>query len=170
MGTQCTVRQIEFFEWPAWKLSYHIIKSRLETCFSFTCYSISNLIQCHAYCDFCRYLRNWITSCFRCQCRGTGYTRVYFDNDIFITIWIQSVLYVTTTFDFQIANDVHRCSTQHLVLNIVQCLTWCHYDGVPCMYANRIDIFHVTYDDAVICTIAHYFIFNFFPTCYGTFR
>ena len=170
MSTQCAVRQIKFFKWPTWEFSYHIIKCWFKASFCFACYSICNLIQCHANCNFCSYLRDWISCCFRCQCRGTRYTRVYFDNDIFVAIRIQCILYVTTTFDFQIANNIYRSGTKHLVLNIVQCLTWCHNNGVTCMYAYRVNIFHVTYDDAVVCTVAHDFVFNFFPTCNGTFR
>ena len=33
------------------------------------------------------------------------------------------------------------------------------------MYSDRVDIFHITYGNAVACTVTHNLVFDFFPAC-----
>ena len=87
-------------------LNYNIIKCRLKTCICLTCDSIFNLIQIISKCNLRSHLRNRITSCLRSKCRRTAYPRVYLDYTIFKCRRMQCKLYVTSTLDTKLCNDI----------------------------------------------------------------
>ena len=82
---------------------------------------------------------------------------------------MKGVLYVTSTCDTKLCDDVQSGSTEHLIFLVSKCLGRCDYDGVTGMDTNRVDVFHVADCDAVSCTVTHYFVFNFFPSCDAAF-
>ena len=47
---------------------------------------------------------------------------------------------------------------------IAQCLRWSHYDALAGMDAQRIEVLHITYRDAIVIAVAHHFVFDFLPS------
>ena len=76
---------------------------------------------------------------------------------------MQCKLYVTSSRNLQLTDNVQRRSTEHLILFISKGLGRSYYNTVTGMDADRIDIFHVTYGNTVSCTVAHNFVLDFFP-------
>ena len=81
---------------------------------------------------------------------------------------MQCKLYVTTARDAKLIDDVQRRASEHLILLVAQCLGRSHNNTVSCVDAYRIDIFHITYGNAVSCAVAHYFVLDLFPACNTT--
>ena len=163
LSGQCSLGTDKFIKRKSRNLYDAIIQHRLETCVSLLSYRILDLIQCITQCNLCSYLRDRITGRLGSQCRRTAHTRVYFDDTIFKCGRVQCILYITSSGDIQFADDVQRRSTQHLVFFIAQSLGRCHYNTVSGMHSYRVNIFHITYGDAVSVGIPHYFILDFFP-------
>ena len=161
---QCTFCTDKFIKWKSRDLYNAIVKHWLETCIGLLRNCILNLIQCISKCDLCSNFRNWISGCFGSQCRRTAYTRIYLDNTVLKCVRIQRILYVTSSGNIQLADNVQRGSSQHLVLLITQCLGRCNYNTVTGMHTNRINIFHITYSNAVSIAVTHHFILNLFPS------
>ena len=78
---------------------------------------------------------------------------------------MKSILYVTSTCNIQFTNDIQCGGTKHLILFISQRLRWSYYDTVSCMDTHRINIFHITYCNAVSISVTHYLILDLFPSC-----
>ena len=78
---------------------------------------------------------------------------------------MKCILHITSTGNLQFVNDIECRAAEHLILFVAKCLGRSDYDGVSGMYTNRIDVFHITYGNAIAVCIAHHFILNFFPSC-----
>ena len=161
-GSLCSDK---FIEWKSRNLNYTVIKHRLKTCICFSCNSIRDFIQCITQGDLCSNFGNRITGSLTCQCGRSAYTWIYLDNTIFKALRMKSILYVTSTCDSKLCNNVQCGSTKHLVFFVTQCLGWGNYDRITGMYTNRVNVFHVADCDTVACTVTHNFVFDFFPSC-----
>ena len=164
LSSQCSLGTDKFIERQTRDLDNAIVQHRLETCIGFACDGIFDLVQGVAQCDLCGNFCNRVAGCFGCQCRGTGYTRVYFDYAVFEAFRVQGILYVAAAGDAKLADDVQGRGTQHLIFFIAQCLRRCYNDTVSGMHADRVDVFHVADGDAVACTIPHHFVLDLFPS------
>ena len=153
----------KFIKWKSRNLNDTVVKHRLETCVCFSSDGIRDLIQCISKCDLRCNLRDRVTSCLTCKCRGTAYTRVNLDNTVFEAVWFQCVLNVTSTCDSKLCDNVQGRGTEHLVLFVPKSLGRSNYDGVSCVDTNRVNVLHVADSDAVSCTVTHYLILDFFP-------
>ena len=51
-----------------------------------------------------------------------------------------------------------------VVIAVGECLRWCHDDALTGMDAQRVEVFHVADRDAIIETVAHYFVFHLLPS------
>ena len=169
LSSQCSLSCDEFIKWKSRDLDYTVVKHRLETCVCLACDRIRDLIEGISKSDLCCNFGDRVTGCLTCQCGRTAYTRVYLDNTVLEALRMKGVLYVTSTCDTKLCDDVQSGSTEHLIFLVSKCLGRCDYDGVTGMDTNRIDVFHVADCDAVSCTVTHYFVFNFFPSCDAAF-
>ena len=140
LGTNLAVCQSELFKWPSWEFAYYIVDRWFKAGLGISGYCICDFIQGHSQSHLGRYLGNRIAGSLGCQCRRTAYTRIYFNDIVLIGTGVQRVLYVTSTFNAQIADNVDRRGTKHLELSIGQCLSRCHYDGIAGMNAYWVDI------------------------------
>ena len=161
---QRTFRADKLIEWKTRKFYDTVVQHRLKACVSLACDGIRDLIQSISQSDLCRYLCDRVSGRLGSQRGRTADTRVYLDDAVFKAVRIQCVLHVTSSGDAQLGDNVQRRSTQHLVLLVTQGLGWSHYDTVSGVNADRVNVFHITYGDAVSCTVAHYFILDFFPS------
>ena len=164
LGADGTICEGEFFEWPAREFAYDIVDGWFEAGFRIAGDGIGDLIEVQAEgdlrCDFC----DRVAGGFRCERGGTADTRIDFDNIVLVRLGVKTVLDIAAAFDLEVADDIKRCGTEHLVLAIGQRLCRSDNDGVAGMDTDRIDIFHGADDDAVVRTVAHDFEFDFFPT------
>ena len=82
---------------------------------------------------------------------------------------MKRILYVTSAGDIQLADDIQRRGTEHLVLLVSQSLGRSDYDTVSGMNPHRVNIFHITYGNAVALAVTHHLIFDFLPACDAAF-
>ena len=155
----------EFIKGKSWKLNYTVVQCGFKACVSLSCNGIFNFIQRVSQCNLCCHLGNGIAGCLTCQCRRTAYTGVYFNHTIFKAGGMKRKLHVTSSGNLKLIDDVQCRGTKHLIFFITQGLGRCNYDTVPGVNTHRINIFHITYGNAVACTIPHHFIFDFLPSC-----
>ena len=145
---------------------YHtVVQHRLKAGIGLLRNGILNLVQCVAQRNLRRHLGNRVTGGLGSQRGRTGYTRIYLDNTVFKGFRMQRILYVTSSGNIQLIDDVQSRASKHLILLVPQCLGRSNYDGVSGVNANRIDVLHITYGDAVAVGIAHYLILDFLPAC-----
>ena len=104
--SQCTFCSDKFIKRQTRDLYNAIIQHRLETCISFSCNGIFDFIQCIAKCDLCGNFCNWISGCLGSQGGRTAYTRVNLDDTVFKGIRIQRILYITSTGDVQLTDNI----------------------------------------------------------------
>src|SRR4030042_1164854 len=71
---------------------------------------------------------------------------------------------VASSLDAQSTNDPDAGRPKHLILFVREGLTGGNYNAVSGVHSHGVDVFHVAYDDAIICGITHHFIFEFLPT------
>ncbi len=79
-------------------------------------------------------------------------------------MWIKGKLNVTPPFNLQSADYFKRSVPQHVVFFVGQRLTRSNNNRIACMYANRIQVLHVTDNYSRIISVSDYFIFNFFES------
>src|SRR5699024_4873339 len=65
----------------------------------------------------------------------------------------------------QLADDVQRGSTQHLVLLVSQRLGRRHNDTVTRMHTHGVDVLHIADCDTVACAVTHHLVLDLFPSC-----
>ena len=104
--SQCTFCCDEFIKWQTRDLNNTVIQHRLEACVCFACDGVRDLIQCVTQCDLGCNLGDRITGSLTCKCRRTAYTRVYLDYTVFKCLRMQSILYVTSTRDIQLTDNI----------------------------------------------------------------
>ena len=169
LRSQCSLGSNEFIKWKSRNLNYTVIKHRLKACISLTCDRIRNLIQSISQCNLGCNLGDRITGSLTCQCRGTAYSRIYLNNTVLKAFRMKCILYVTSTCNSKLCNNIQSRSTKHLIFFVSKCLGWCNYNRVTCMDTNRVNVFHVADCDTVSCAVSHYLIFNFLPSCDAAF-
>ena len=163
LGTDGTICEGEFFEWPAWEFAYDIVDGWFEAGFRIAGDGIGDLIEVQAEGDLRCDFRDRVAGGFRCERGGTADTRIDFDDVVLVRLGVKAVLNIAAAFDLEVADDVKRCGTEHLILAIGQRLGRSDDDGVTGMDTDRIDVFHGADDDAVVRTVSHDFEFDFFP-------
>ena len=164
---QCVCSCCEFIEGETRHFCYDVVQSGFVVC---CCFADLDFIQAHTYSDFRCYSCDRETGCFGSQCGGTGYTRVNFDQVVLRRVGVQCELNVAAAFDLQFFDDLQSGFFQHVEVVIIQCQDRSNYDGVTCVNANGVDVFHTTDCDRVVCTVTHYFEFDFFITFYALFN
>ena len=74
-------------------------------------------------------------------------------------------LYVTSSRNLQLTDNVQRRSTEHLILFISKGLGRSYYNTVTGMDADRVNIFHVADGNYIACAVTHYLVLDLFPSC-----
>ena len=144
-------------------LDYTVVQHGFKAGVGLSGDGIGNLIQGVTQSNLGCNLGDGITGSLGSQCGRTAYTGVDLDNTVFKAVRMQGILYVTAAGDAQLADDVQRRGTQHLVLFIAQRLGRSHNDTVTGMHTHRVNIFHITNGNAVACTVTHNLVLDLFP-------
>ena len=61
------------------------------------------------------------------------------------------------------ANDADGKFAQLAALAGGQCLGRSYYDTLTGVDTQRVEVLHITYGDAVVVSVAHHLVFDFFP-------
>ena len=165
LGAESVVRVNELVKRPARELDNAVVEGRFEACLGLAGNGVGDLIQAIADCNLCGYLCNRVAGCLGSQCRGTGNTRVYLDYGVLEGFRIERVLHVAAALDAQLGDDVECRGTEHLIFLVAQGLRRCNYDRVAGVYADRVNVLHVTDGDGVALVVAHYLVLDFLPAC-----
>ena len=165
LGAERVVCVNELIKRPARELGDNIVEGRLEASVGLAGDRVHDLVQTVADCDLSGNLCDRETGRLGCQRGRTGNTGVYLDNCVLERVRVQCVLYVTATLDAQLGDDVERRGAQHLVFLVGQGLAGCDNDRVTGVYANRVNVLHVTDGDGVALAVAHDLILDFLPAC-----
>ena len=164
---QCVCSCCEFIEGETRHFCYNVVQSGFVVC---CCFAQLDFIQSHTDCDFCCNSRDGVAGCFGSQRGGTRYTRVNFDQVVIGGVGVQCELNVAAAFDLQFFDDLQGGFFQHVEVVIVQCQDGSNYDGVTCVNTNGVDVFHTADCDGTVCTVTHYFEFDFFIAFYALFN
>ena len=164
LGGQRSLGTDKFIKWQTWDFYHAVVQHRLKACVRLSGDGIFDLIQSITKGNLRRHLGNRIPCRFGRQGGRTAHTRINFDYTVFKSVRMQGILYVTSPCDIQLTDNIQSGSTQHLVFFVTQCLGRSHNDTVSGMYADRVNIFHITYRDTVTVSVPHHLIFNFFPS------
>jgi hypothetical protein len=163
LRTETRIGAGKLIERPARYFYDDVIERRFVSGFRYARHGILDLVERHAERDLGRDFRDRISRRFRSE-RGTARdARIDFDNVVFAALGMQRELDVATTLDVQRANDVDARRAQHLVFDIRERLRRRDDDRIARMNTDRIDVFHVTNDDAIVRAIAQNFVLDFFP-------
>ncbi len=160
---QSTFCRYELIEWKSWNFHNAVIDRRLKARIGLFRNRILNLVKRITERNLRCHLGDRVTRCFGSQRRRAAHTGIYFNNTIFETGRMKRKLHVTTARDFQFIDDIQRRAAEHLIFFVAQRLRRCHNDAVSRMNADRIYIFHTADGNAVARSVAHYFVFDFFP-------
>ena len=76
---------------------------------------------------------------------------------------MEGILHVASPGNVQLADDIQRRRTQHLVFFVAQRLRRRYYDAVSRVHAYRIQILHIAHGDAVAVSVPHHFILDLLP-------
>ena len=159
----------KFIKWKTRDFYNAVVEHRLKACVCLSCDRVWNFVQSITQSDFCRNLCDRVSCRLTCKSGRTAYSRVYLDDAVFKALRVKGILYVTAACDSKLCDNVKRRSTKHLIFFIPQRLGRSYDDRVSCMYAYRVNIFHVADSDAVSCAVTHYLILDFFPACNAAF-
>ena len=165
LGGQSTLCADKFIEGQTGHLHNTVVQHGLKAGLGLSGNGIGNLIQGITQSDLRCHLGNGVACSLGSQCGGTADTGIYLDHAIFKAFRMQGILDVAAAGNVQLADDIQGRGTQHLVLLIAQGLGGSYDDTVAGVYADRVDIFHVTYGDAVAGAVAHNLILDLFPAC-----
>ena len=147
-----------------------VIQHRLEACISLLCHCVFNLIQRISQGDLCRHLGDGVARGLGSQRRRPADPGVDLNDTILKGLRMEGILYIAPASNIQLADNIQRRGTEHLILLIAQCLGGSHHNTVSRMYAYRINVFHVTYGDTVALAVPHHLIFDFLPSCNAPFH
>ena len=159
----------ELVKGKSWQLYDAVIQHWFKAGHGLPRNGIGNLIQGIANGNLCRHTGDGVAGSFGSQGRGTAYTGIHLYNAILKAFGMQSVLDVAAAGNVQLTDDIESRGPKHLVFFISQGLRGSHYDAVSCMDTYGINIFHITYGNAVACTVPHDLIFDLFPACNAPF-
>src|SRR5690606_13713510 len=70
-------------------------------------------------------------------------------------------LHIAAAFDIQGPNDAQAGRAQQLIFAVGQRLARRNDDAVAGMYADRVEVLHVTHDDTVVIRVAHNLVLDF---------
>ena len=163
----CSQRSLgadKFVKWQSGHLYNAVVKHWLEACICLLCDRVLDLVQCVAKSNLGRHLGNGVACGLGGQGGRTAHTGIYLDNAVLKAVRFQGVLHVAASGNVQLADDVQGGGTEHLVLLVPQRLGGRHDDTVSCVHAYRVDIFHITYSNAVAVAIPHYLVLDLFPS------
>ena len=93
--TQLILGAFEFFKCPTCKFNYNIISGRfifIQSSF----FPVWNFIESQSCCKKGRYISDWESCCFTCKSRGTGGSRIDFNNYHTVRYRVMGKLYVCT--------------------------------------------------------------------------
>ena len=161
-GTFCADK---FIKGQTGHLHDTVVQHRLKAGLGLSGNGVGNLVQGITQGNLSRYLGNGVARSLGSQRRGTADTGIYLDDAVFEALRMQGILNVAAAGDVQLADDIQGGCTQHLVLLVAQGLGRSYNDAVAGVYAYRVDIFHVTYGDAVAGAVPHNLILDLFPAC-----
>ncbi len=161
---QCPLSLDKFVKGQTRYLDDTVIQRRFKAGEGLPSDGIRNLIQRIAQGDLRGHLRDGISRRLRSKGRGAADPGIYLDHTVFKAIGMQGKLYVAAPRDVQFSYNVQGGGTQHLVFLICQRLGGRHNDTIAGMDPHRIDIFHITYRNAVSTGIPHHLIFNLLPS------
>ena len=145
-------------------LHHAVVQHGFETCVGLARNRVGDLVQCVSQGDLRRNLGDGISGSLTCQRGRTAYTGIYFDDTVLKAVGMKGVLNVTSAGDPQLCDDIQSGRTEHLVFLVSKSLGRRYHDGVSCVYAYRVNILHIADSDTVARAVAHYFIFNLFPS------
>ena len=165
LGRQRTLCRDKFIKGKSRQLHDAVVERRLKAGIRLSRNGILNLIERVAQRDLCRNLGDRIPCRLGGKRRRTAHTGIYLDDAVLKACGMQCELHVTAARDLQLTDDIQCRASEHLVFLIAQRLRRCHDDTVTGVHADRIDILHVTYRDAVACAVAHHLILDLFPAC-----
>ncbi len=163
LGSQCTLCRNKFVKGKPWQLDNTVIQRRFKTGVGLARNGIFDLIQRIAKGNFSRHFCDGISRCLAGKRGRTADPGIDFDHTVFKTGRMQCELYITPSCNFQLTDNIQRRAAQHLIFFISQRLRGCYDDTVSRMYTHRVDIFHITYGNAVTGTVPHDLILDLFP-------
>ena len=67
-------------------------------------------------------------------------------------------------------NHIHGRRAQHVVVLVGQCLTGRHDDRITRVHTEWIKVLHVTHSNAVVPTVTHHLVLDFFPATHTLFH
>ena len=151
----------KFIKRETWHFCNHVVKCRLKgggrVC-------NLNFIQRHTYTNLCRYTGDGITACFGSQCGRSRNSRIYLNEIILKRVRVKCKLHVAAAFNLERTDDFQCAVTKHMIFFVAKRLRWANYNGIACMDADGVEIFHITNGDGCVVRITHNFVFNFFIT------
>ena len=158
LGGQGIVGVCEFIKRKTRKLCHHVVQRRLK---GSRCVGDLDFVQRHADADFGGDTGDRVAAGFGCEGRRTGDTGIHFNQIILERVGVQGKLHVASAFDFQRPDDLQRAVPQHVILFIGQGLGRADHDGIACVDAHRIQVFHVADGDGGIVFVPYDFVFDF---------
>ncbi len=161
LGAQLPVRAGELVEGEPGELRHNVVQRRFEAGVARAGDRVQDLVQCQADGQFCGNLRNGIARGLGRQGRGPGHTGIDFNDVILEAVGIQRQLHVAAAADLQRPDDFQARCPQHLVFLVCQGLHRGHDNGVTCVDAHRVHVFHVADHDCVVVGIPHDFVLDF---------
>ena len=118
----------ELVKGPAREFHDAVVERRLKAGLGLLRYGVGDFIKRIADGNLGRNLGNRIARCLGGQCRGTAYTRIYFDNIVAVAVGVEGILRVAATFDTELADNAQGCTSEHLILMVGQRLRGCDND------------------------------------------
>ena len=104
--SQCSLCTDKLIKRKSRKFYDTVVQHWFKACICLLCDRIFDLIQCITKSDLCCNLRDRISCRFGSQRRRTADTRVYLDYTVFKCLRVQSILYVTSTRDIQLTDNI----------------------------------------------------------------
>ena len=105
-----------------------------------------------------------------CQCGRTRQTGIHLNHAVVVGFGIECILYITFAHDAEVADTFRRKFLQHFHLFVGKRAGRRNHDGLTRMDAQRVEVFHACYGEAVVVGIADHLEFNLFPALQGLFH
>ena len=163
-GTELLVYAAELAKVPARYLADYVVESRLKEC---RCSLGDGVLQFKETIAQSKLGGNEGER-IACSLGGKGRrareTRINLDDTIVFKIRIESVLHVAFADNADMSHNLDGQCTELVVFGVGKRLRRSDDDTLTRMDAKRIKVLHVTHCDTVVVTVAHYLIFNLFPS------
>ena len=161
--TQLAVYAAKLAQVPTGYLAHHIIERRLEESARCFRHGVFQFEQAVAQTELGSHKSQRIAGGLRRQSRRTAQTGVHLDDAIVFRVGVEGILHVTLAHNADMAHNADAELAKLVVLAVCQGLRRRYHDAFARMYAQRVEVLHVTYGNAVVKTVAHHLIFNFLP-------